>query len=358
MVLNKYLYRTVIRPLMVGIAACSFLMLIDSLAEMIESVIVRGVTFWILLELLSYQAINILILTVPMGVMIGAVLSYGSMSENNEFAALNSLGINLNKALKPILLIGGFLSLVLLGVNQFISPASARRQSDIAKLLAFDYPSLGLGANRFIDSIPGYSIYLESFDSRDAASGKFLLFVMEQGLRFPSLVRGERSIWQDGMMIMQNSTAHQINKNGTIDSLARFGEQVIPIKHKVSDYSLYNMENQENQMSLTKLIRTIYERSKKGLYTLRYERAFHLRTALSISPIIMALLGALLAVSIHKRFRRGDGKVSGIAILFIYWIWIMIAKAIMDKFGAFMMWLPNMAFLIIAILIYIRKRRV
>tara|TARA_B100000965_G_C19601898_1_gene763259 strand:- start:3454 stop:4506 length:1053 start_codon:yes stop_codon:yes gene_type:complete len=347
------------KPVMSGIAGCTFLILIDTLSEMIENIVVRGVPFLQVMELLSYQMIHLLSFTVPMGMMIGALLAYGSLSNTNEISALNSLGINLWKILRPILILGFAIFVLLILNNQFITPIAAKRQEDIAKMLAYYKPSLGLAERQFIDSIKGYSIYLDEFDGGTSTSGDFIIFANDSNAIFPNVVKGSSANWDDGYMNIRDAKAYELDEKGRKKASVEFREQKIPIRSKIVGFDFLGMNDEENQMSLTSLISTILSKKRDNLPSLRYEMTLHTKLSLCFSPIVMALLGATLATSSHKRFRKGDGKITGITVLFLYWLWIMSSRGVIisNNYPAYIMWGPNLIFLILGILLFLYKRR-
>lgn len=359
MLLNRYIYKSMFKPMLFGILGCTFLILLDTLSEMIENIIVRHVSLVQVIELLSYLMVHILSFTIPMGVMIGALVAYGALSNDNELVAMNSLGVSLFEMIKPILVVSSVLSLFLLSVNEFVVPFASKRQEDISKKLAYDNPSLGLGARQFVDSIRGYAIYLDKFNSKDNIGEDFIIFANENGDPFSSIVVGKNIEWKDGHMSMINSRAYRVDPQGKNEAFVKFSQQSIPIKSKISGFDNLGSQDIENQMSLTSLLFTIIDRKKQNFSAIRYSLALQTKLSLSLSPIIMALLGSLLAAGVHKRFKKGDGKLAGIGILFIYWAWIMSSKGIIMKnnYSPYIMWGPNIIFLIISLIMFSYKRR-
>ena len=359
MILRSYLYKTMFKPVVYGIIGCTFLILIDTLSEIIENIVVRGVPFAQVIELLSYHMVHLLSFTVPMGMMVGSLVAYGAMSNKNEFSALNSLGINLTKILSPIFILSSVTFLLLLFNNQFIAPIAAERQEDVYIRLAYDKPAIGLAERQFVDSIKGYSLYLDSFNSQSSTAGSFILFANESGADFATVVKGNSANWDDGYMNILDAKAFEIDEKGRKKAFVEFGEQKIPLRKNMGSFDFIGIENEDNQMSLLSLILTIFRRRSEGLSTLKYERALHTKLSLSFSPIVLGLLGALLAVGIHKRFRKSDGKLSGIAVLLIYWLWLMSSRAMIleNNFPATIMWIPNAIFLFLAFLLFLYKRR-
>lgn len=359
MLLNKYLYKSISKPITMGVFGCTFLLIIDALSEIIEQIVIHNVPFFQVLELLSYKMVYLLSLTVPMGMMIGCLLAYGSLTDENELVAMKSLGIGLGRVMAPTLAMSFFVTLFLFFINQVVEPIAYEKQSNVAKKIAYDRPSLGLAERKFIEGISGYSIYLDSYKAQEEKSGDFIIFANEKGNTYSSIVTGKEIGWNDGYMVLKQATAYQLDAKGEKEAFVQFDKQEIPIRSKLSGFEAFGGDDERSHMSFTQLWSEIQLRKSRKVSYVREEMWFHTKISLCTAAIVMALLGALLASGTHRRFRRGDGKLTGIAILFVYWMWIFSSHGIITngQFPSQIMWIPNIAFGLIAIAMFVYKRR-
>ena len=64
----------------------------------------------------------IVALAVPMAVLIASLMAFGRMSEDNEITAMRAAGISFLKIIRPGLLFGTIICLLLLYFNNFVLP--------------------------------------------------------------------------------------------------------------------------------------------------------------------------------------------------------------------------------------------
>ena len=87
-------------------------------------------------------------------------MAFGRMSEDNEINAMRSSGISFLKIIRPAILFGIIVCMLLIYFNNFILPEMNFR----ARLLSGDIyrkrPGLNINPGHFIDEIPDYSMII------------------------------------------------------------------------------------------------------------------------------------------------------------------------------------------------------
>ncbi len=82
----------------------------------------KGLDVWIILEYLYLNLAWIIALSVPMSLLISTVMTYGRMSQDNEVTALKAAGVSVFSIIKPAVLFGGLIGLLLCLFNNFVLP--------------------------------------------------------------------------------------------------------------------------------------------------------------------------------------------------------------------------------------------
>ncbi len=120
----------------------------------------KGLDIFTILEYLFLNLAWIIALAVPMAVLISMLMTYGRMSEDHEINALRSSGISFLVILRPALIFGITVCLLLISFNTVILP----EMNFNARLLAGDIrkmrPGLDIEPGHFIDNIPDYSMII------------------------------------------------------------------------------------------------------------------------------------------------------------------------------------------------------
>ncbi|MDD3627706.1 MAG: LptF/LptG family permease, partial [bacterium] len=110
-ILPRYFITDLIGPTFFGISLFTFMMLLSKLRDFIELIINKGVAPEKVLYLLILILPALLAITIPMGFLLGILMTYGRFSEDNEITAMKASGISVMKMLMPVIWVSIFLSI-------------------------------------------------------------------------------------------------------------------------------------------------------------------------------------------------------------------------------------------------------
>jgi lipopolysaccharide export system permease protein len=100
--------------------------------KMADRLIGKGLSTWVIIQLITYSLAWMVVLVVPMSVLIATIMAFGNMSQNNEIAILKASGISLYKMMIPPLAASVGVALLLVYFNNNIYPDSKPRRQIIA----------------------------------------------------------------------------------------------------------------------------------------------------------------------------------------------------------------------------------
>ena len=165
-VVDRLTIREVLAPAFLGFVTYTFLVVMRGLFNLIEQVLVRGVTAADAARVLLMTVPHIVVLTIPMSFLFGVLLAVGRMNADNELVALQAGGIPPRRLLRPILLMG----LVLTGLNAFlyleVIPKSTRELRDLKIRLFANARNLGrIEPKVFYEELPNVLVYLRDADA-------------------------------------------------------------------------------------------------------------------------------------------------------------------------------------------------
>ncbi len=158
--LTRYIVRELILPFIFALGIIVFILFINFFLRAVDRFLGKGLDLLTILEYLFLNLAWIVALAVPMAVLISTLMAFGRLSEDNEINALRSSGISFLTILRPALLFGGSVCLLLIFFNTRILP----EMNFQARLLAGDIrkmrPGLDIEPGHFIDNIPDYSMII------------------------------------------------------------------------------------------------------------------------------------------------------------------------------------------------------
>lgn len=131
---------------------------------MSDRLIGKGLSAWVIIQLITYSLAWIVALVVPMAVLIATLMAFGSMSQNNEIAILKATGVSLYKMMIPPLLGSIVVALFLVHFNNNIYPDANHAARLLLEDISRKKPTLSLVPGVFSQEVPNYSILAREID--------------------------------------------------------------------------------------------------------------------------------------------------------------------------------------------------
>ena len=92
MIMIKYILKNHLIPFLFSIFD-SFTVcfsILQYMVKMADRLVGKGLSAWVIIQLITYSLAWMVALVVPMAVLIATLMAFGSMSQNNEIAILKS----------------------------------------------------------------------------------------------------------------------------------------------------------------------------------------------------------------------------------------------------------------------------
>lgn len=131
---------------------------------MSDRLIGKGLSAWVIIQLITYSLAWIVALVVPMAVLIATLMAFGSMSQNNEIAILKATGVSLYKMMIPPLVGSIVVALFLVHFNNNIYPDANHAARLLLEDISRKKPTLSLVPGVFSQEVPNYSILVREID--------------------------------------------------------------------------------------------------------------------------------------------------------------------------------------------------
>ena len=165
--LNKYLIKESLIPFLLSLGVITMVLFLQFLIRAVDRFLGKGLDVWIILEYLYLNLAWIIALSVPMSLLISTVMTYGRMSQDNEVTALKAAGVSVFSIIKPAVLFGGLIGLLLCLFNNFVLPDMNYHARLLAKDIYQKKPELTIEPGYFINTIPQYSMIVREMDGNE-----------------------------------------------------------------------------------------------------------------------------------------------------------------------------------------------
>ena len=159
-IIDKYILKSYLIRLISVFGICLFIFIIQTFWLFIDELAGKGLDILIIGQFLVYYSPKLIPLVLPLSVLLASLMTFGTLSENYEFAAMKSTGISLQRAL-----LGLSIFHILLGIGTFyfsnhVIPYGELKSYNLRKNLAKLKPTLAIREGIF-NEIGQYNIRVE-----------------------------------------------------------------------------------------------------------------------------------------------------------------------------------------------------
>jgi lipopolysaccharide export system permease protein len=249
--IDRLLLVSFIPPFLVTFGIATFVLLMQILWVYIDDIAGKGLSAFVIIELLAYKCVGLVPMALPLAILISAVMVMGGLAERYELSSLKSAGISLLRVMRPLIIFGTVATFVSYLCNDYIIPIAnlqfGSRMYDIRE----KKPTMSMETGVFNDDFGNYAIRIGEkgtdgrtikdiliYDHSEANSGKLTQVVAESGEMFST---------RDGSyFVMQLYNGHQYIESRPTGRNTGQGSPFIRTSfkswNKVFDLSEFNMD--------------------------------------------------------------------------------------------------------------------
>lgn len=355
--LDKYILKQVIEMFIMGVAVfTSIIFASDTFITLIKQISLFGIPFNVALMMIILNLPQVIVMTIPMGVLLSTVMTLNNLSLKSEITVMRACGIGLNRIAKPIFIFALIMSVCSFIINETVVPVMTKQSKDLA-LWSLGQKNIPEGKQNFVfkelndfGSIKrlfyvGYceDKVLHNITVLDTAKeGTIQVLQADEGKTSPEG-------WE-----FQKGAVYTVGDDGKVLNTTLFDSSVVKFG---LDMSKELNKNVAKEMNFTSLINYI----RNNALTKKQSNIFHIelfdKLALPLTTIALVLIGVPLAIT-PPRVRYNRGFLFSILIIFAYYL----IRALSISFGEagtlpafFAAWMPNIILTILGTFLYYKK---
>ncbi|WP_243370669.1 LPS export ABC transporter permease LptG [Geotalea sp. SG265] len=288
--------------------------------------------------------------TSAMAVLMATLLTLGIFSMSSELTAMRGCGLSLGRITMPILVIAFIVSLLNLGVNEYVLPQCIVQGQYIRQvLIEKKSPKLFFRQMNIWHRDGAYILKAKLFEPETGYLKGVTLWKMEAGMQPEERLEAAVAKPMAGGWLLDDVVVRQFGKNNIIGT-SKISSVAVPLHLKTADFKV--MGKYSDNMGIRELAAYCEKLRKGGYDPTRYVAQMHGRISLAFAPLVMAFLGVPFAV----RRSRSSGIAVGISASLGIGFGFFILNSIVLSFGQagvlsplVSAWATNAIFLMIAI---------
>jgi lipopolysaccharide export system permease protein len=164
-IISTYIIRNHIAPFLFGTFTVTFLFLFQFILKYIDSLVGKGLDFWVIIHLIVLQLSWMIVLAVPMGVLFSTLMAFGGMAAALEITVIKSSGGSLYRMMWPMIVLGFLMTVALYWFNDNVLPESNHQAKILMNDIQKTKPTFAIEPGQFTSQIEGYTILAREVDS-------------------------------------------------------------------------------------------------------------------------------------------------------------------------------------------------
>ena len=300
----------------------------------------------------------LLVFALPVGLLTSMLLVFGRFSADQELIAARANGISLNALVLPAIAIGLLFSGLSAWLNLEIAPKARVVYKQLLLKMGLEQSATLVSGGGYVDSIPGYSIYVHSATGNNMTG--LIVYKFEDGemVQHISAERGKLRVDQENLTAeLELLDARVTMKFGntsqsfTSESVTR-NLDLRPLVEETRQVSLSNM-------TFSQLRAKIKELEEKGVETMPARVHLHRQVAWSFACFGFTLVGIPLGIRAHRRELLASVGMA-LILMVLYYGFIILGQTLETRPGLYphlIVWIPNVLFQVVGTWLLFRANR-
>ncbi|MCS6824361.1 MAG: LptF/LptG family permease [Cytophagaceae bacterium] len=156
--IDKFILQAFFGPFIISLPVVVFIFLVQTIMKYIDELVGKDIGFDNFAKILIYFGLSFIPMCLPLGIMMGSLISFGSLGEHNELTAIKSAGISLLRILRPVFFLVVLLTIFSFWFNNYVVPWANLKAFSLLYDIRHKKPSLDIKEGAFYNGLPGYSI--------------------------------------------------------------------------------------------------------------------------------------------------------------------------------------------------------
>ncbi|HOO76311.1 MAG TPA: LptF/LptG family permease [bacterium] len=299
-ILDRYVVQAFLLPFSYCLAAFVILFIIGDLFEHLDDFL--RLPNWPLAAVRYYILFipSVFIFIVPIAILLSLIYSLGRLQHTNEITAMRAGGINIYRAVAPLILISFLVSVAVFFLNEFVAPRALKQSN----LLKEQYEEDGFLLGRsfkdvtYFNPVTNREFYFERFNPDTASGNGVKVYERRADGQAHRRIEAEEAAWLDGAWWLFDGFIFTFPLSGPPEKQV-LTKQAFDFSITTEDLTQSRKEN--SGLSYAEL-KELLER-KRGFpeSILRPAQVeLHQKLALPLSCLIMGLIGVVFGIRVGK----------------------------------------------------------
>ena len=352
--IDRYILKELLKIFTLSVLALTAILFLDKILFLTELIINKGVEFTEVCLMMLYISPAFLALTIPMSVMIAAVVTFSQLSADSELVAMKASGLSFFRLMRPVLAFSLSAYIATNFIMFFALPWGNQSFKQIIYDILQNRINFDIKENVFNKDFDNLVILIEDKES-DHHLKKIFLADSTQTQTPKVIIAEEGKIISDPQTLriqlnLMNGTIHELSTKRRHYQILRFDRYDLTLALPRSQDLQQKAMKGNRELSFAELRKKIKHLKNRGSKSNYEEVELSKKFSLPFTCLLFGFIGAPLGVKSSRSGKSGSFSISAVAIL-LYYVGLISTQNLgsLGKINpTISVWIPNFVSLLVA----------
>jgi putative permease len=162
----------------------------------IDDLIGKGLSMEILAQFFWYMGLMLVPQSLPLAILLSALISFGNLGETSELTAIKAAGISLLQSFRSLIVISVFISLASFYFQNNIGPSANMKMAQLLISMRDKSPETQIPVGVFYDGIPNSNIYVQKKDNETGKLYGIMIYRMTGSYEDQAIILADSAMIQ------------------------------------------------------------------------------------------------------------------------------------------------------------------
>ncbi len=157
----------------------------------VDEMVGKGLEMSVLAQFFFYSGLSLVPVSLPLAVLLAALITFGNFGERFELLAMKAAGISLIKIMRPLILFITFICCVSFYFQNVIGPKAEAKMWTLLLSMRQKSPELDIPEGAFYDEIDGYNLYVKRKNRETGMLYDVLIYNMDNGFENAQIIKSD-----------------------------------------------------------------------------------------------------------------------------------------------------------------------
>lgn len=170
---------------------CLFIFMMQFLWRYVDELVGKGLEINVLAQFFFYSGLTLVPASLPLAVLLAALITFGNFGERFELLAMKAAGISLLNIMRPLIVFIAFICCLSFYFQNVIGPKAQSKLWTLLLSMKQKSPEVDIPEGVFYDEIDGYNLYVKHKDRKTGMLYDVLIYNFDKGFENAQIIKAD-----------------------------------------------------------------------------------------------------------------------------------------------------------------------